>query len=165
MDIKVACASSLFKENGHDLKGIFNLFYNAVYNGCCLAVVSMHNSEGADYSLAPIADNRELVAGFIGSALEIFHPDVEKAASRIAQFNQEYKELKEMSEKINEVSFWTVITRSNKQINAYIRRKREIEGETLTIEELLNIAYYKFSQVNGTFKQFKDGMKRFLEMK
>lgn len=161
MDIRVASASSLFKENGHDLKGIFNLFYNAVYACISLTVVNMHNTE----ELAPLTDNRELISGYIGSALENFHPDVEKAASRIAQFNQEYKELKEMSEKIREVNIWTILTRSNKQINAYIKRKKEIESETLTIEELLNIAFYKFSQVNGTLKQFKDGVKRFLEMK
>ncbi len=162
MDIKVASASSLFKENGHDLKGIFNLFYNAVYAYISLTVVNMHTEE---YGIASLTDNRELVSGYIGTALENFHPDVEKAASRIAQFNQEYKELKEMEQKINEMRRWKTIFRSFKQIKAYIKRKREIESETVTIEELLNIAYYKFSQVNGTFKQFKDGMKRFLEMK
>lgn len=165
MEIKVACAASLFKETGHDLKGIFNLFYNAVYNGCSLTIVSMHNADGTDYGLAPIADNREFVVGIINSAMESFHPDVEKAASRIAQFNQEYKELKEMSEKINEVSFLTVITRSNKQINAYIKRKRGLENETIDVSDLLNVAYYKFSQVNGTLKQFREGFSRFLENK
>ena len=163
MEIKVASASSLFKENGHDLKGIFNLFYNAVYACISLPVVNMHHTE--EYGVVPLTDNREFVSGYIGSALENFHPDAEKAAARIAQFDQEYKELKEMSEKIREVNIWTILTRSNKQINAYIKRKKEIESETLTIEELLNIAFYKFSQVNGTLKQFKDGVKRFLEMK
>lgn len=165
MEINVACASSLFKENGHDLKGLFNLLYNAVYAYVGRTVINMQNTPDADYCLMPIPDNRELVANYISSALENFQPDIEKAVSRIAQFNQEYKELKEASEKIREVSLWTIFTRSNKQINAYIKRKREIENETITIAELLNVTFCKFSQVNGTLKQFREGLVRFLDTK
>ena len=167
MDIKVASASSLFKENGHDLKGIFNLFYNAVSQCISINTIDAYCTGGEMlFGGKPVVpDDREFLTGCIIHALENFHPDLEKSASRIAQFNQEYKELKEMSAKIKEVSFWTVITRSNKQINAYIKRKREIESETISLDELLNIAYYKFSQVNGTFKQFREGFNRFLEMK
>ncbi len=161
MEIKVSAASSLFKETGHDLRGIFNLFYNAVYAYYNLTSINMQNTD--DYGVAALTDARELVISSINTALENFHPDAEKAAARISQFNQEYKELKEMGEKINDVSFWKIIFRSDKQINAYIKRKREIESETISVEELLNVAYYKFLQVNGTFKQFKDGLVRFLE--
>lgn len=165
MDIQVACASSLFKENGHDLKGIFNLFYNAVYAYVSVAVVDMHKMRDSDYSVNQISDNREFVSHLIGEVLENFSPNKESAASRIAQFDQEYQELKKLGKKIKEVSFWTVLTRSNKQINAYIKRRKEIENETISLEELLNVAYYKFLQVNGTFKQFKNGFFHFLEIK
>lgn len=161
MEIKVSAASSLFKETGHDLKGIFNLFYNAVYTYYSLMVVNMQNTD--DYNVTQLTDARELVISNINTALEKFHPDVEKAAARIALFNQEYKELKEMEEKFNKESRWKMILRFNKQIKSYIKRKREIESETISLDELLNIAYYKFLQVNGTFRQFKDGLLRFLE--
>ena len=98
MEIKVACASSLFKENRHDLKGIFTLFYNAVYAYCSLATMNMHNICDSEYGLAQLSDNRELVAGCILKTLETFQPDLEAAASRVSQFDREYKELKEMRE-------------------------------------------------------------------
>ena len=163
MEIKVACTSSLFKENGHDLKGIFTLFYNAVYAYFSLATMNMHNICDQECCLVQLSDNRELVAGCILKTLETFQPDLEAAASRVSQFDREYKELKEISEKIKEVHFLTILTRADKKINAYIRRRKEIEEETISLKELLNVAFYKFTQVNGTRKQFKEGFERFLK--
>ena len=124
-----------------------------------------HSATELNHEMQAVSDNKALLTNYMNSTIKQFHPDNELAAARIAQFNQEYKELKEMSEKIKEVSFFTVLTRSNKKINAYIRRKKEIESENISFEELLNVAYYKFTQVNGTLKQFKDGFSRFLEAK
>lgn len=154
--MKVAYASSLFKENGHDLKGIFNLLYNAIDS--YVASRYIHSDVYRAYT-----SDTGLIIGSMMDAISKFHPNLEAAEARIVQFNQEYKELKEMSDKINDVSFLKRLFRSD--VKAYIVRKRAIENETITIDELLNIAYYKFTQVNGTFKQFKDGLVRFLELK
>ena len=139
------------------------MFYNAVYDVSLLTIP--HSATELNHEMQAVSDNKALLTNYMNSTIKQFHPDNELAAARIAQFNQEYKELKEMSEKINEVSFLTVITRSNKQINAYIKRKRELEKETIDVSDFLNVAYYKFSQVNGTLKQFREGFSRFLENK
>lgn len=160
MEISVARASSLFKENGHDLKGIFTLFYNSIYD--FVLVVVPHSQSELNPS---VVYDHDWVIEYVANALKDFVPDVKKAENRIAQFNQEYAELKELSSKIKEVSFWSLLTRSNKRINVYIRRKREIEDETISLDELLNVAYYKFLQVNGTVRQFKEGFERLLRSK
>lgn len=164
MEIKVSNAVSLFKENGHDLKGLMTLLYNAVLSEIISQNPMVDVSSPALHSISiEISQMKGQAMGIIRRSFEEFHPNPETAKARIAQFNQEYKELKELEQKIGEVSFWTVLLQKNKDINKYIRRKKELQEETISVVELINIAFYKFTQINGTQKQFFDFVRKFTE--
>ena len=46
----------------------------------------------------------------------------------------------------------------------YLRQKEEIESMMISLEDLLQIAFYKFTQVCGTQKQFVEGFYRHLKL-
>lgn len=161
-NLNVSTAASLFKENGHDLKGIFQLFYNAVSSdyyrkNSAVSNVSLDGSSGINY---PVFDDGCVVRGNILSALEKFVPDLDYAEKRLAEFNEDYKKLKELSTKIKPYGFWAIIFRRNKVLREYLEQRDEIEAKEVSLDELLQIAFYKFQQVRGTKKQFVDGFTR-----
>ncbi len=164
-NLNVSAAASLFKENGHDLKGIFQLFYNAVSNDYYRKCSSVSNigidcSSGFNY---PVFDEGGIVRINILSALENFVPDLDYAEKRLAEFNEDYKKLKELSTKIKPYGFWAIIFRRNKLLREYLEQRDEIEAKEVSLDELLQIAFYKFQQVRGTKKQFIDGFMRNLK--
>lgn len=168
MYINVSVASTLFKENGHDLKGIFQLFYNAVTTDYLNKTCVVNNAPSLDGNYTTSIGSYDLdrihIKGHIADALENFAPNVEFAQKRIQQFDEDYKKLRELTEKLGNYGFWTILFRTNKRVRVYLRQKEEIEAMKISIEDLLQIAFYKFTQVCGTQKQFVEGFYRHLKL-
>lgn len=162
MDIKVSAASSLFKENGHDLRGIFTQLSNAIsfdFEIGSYFVANVHMD-----SLA-IVETRKMTYDIIKEALEDFQPDLEKAEEEIKKFQQNYKELKEIEAFFENMGFWKFIFDRGEQRKKHQKRLKELQEMTVSVQTLLNVAYYKFSQINGTKKQFREGFERLIAMK
>lgn len=166
MKIKVSNAVSLFKENGHDLKGILTMLVNAISAEVCYPAITPR-----ELAISPVIDTvtiiegKKVVYGLIEEALDKFQPDLEKASQRLQNFQKDYHELKVIDAYFENMGFWQLLFKRGKRRKYYRERRRELQEMRISVEELLNISFYKFSQVNGTLKQFKDGVKRFLEMK
>lgn len=163
-NLKVSTAASLFKENGHDLKGVFQLFYNAVTedyfrNFGAVTNISLDGSTHMEY---PMSNDFSTVRANILAALENFVPDSKYAQERLAEFNEDYKKLKELSSKIKPYGFWAVVFRKNKVLRDYLKQRDEIEAKEISINELLQIAFYKFLQIGGNKKQFIESFTRYL---
>ncbi len=163
--LNVSTAASLFKENGHDLKGIFQLLYNAVTSdyyrkNSAVSNMSLDGSSGINY---PLWDDGCIVRVNILTALEKFVPNLDYAQARLVEFNEDYKTLKELSVKIKPYGFLASLFRTNKELRKYLEQKDIIEAKEVSIDELLQIAFYKFQQVRGTKKQFVDGFTRYLK--
>lgn len=167
--IKVSSAASLFKESGHDLKGLYQLFFNAVTSD---RMNSMQATAQATYETSPYGtflgayDMVEYTGSAvreIKDALEKFTPDAALGEERILKFNEDYKKLRELSEKIKPYGFWKILFRANKQLRQLLEEKEEIENMSISLVDLLQVAFFKFTQVRGTKKQFVDGFNRYLE--
>lgn len=168
-EIKVSSAVSLFKENGHDLKGLFQLYINAVsadkYSSVSstTSVVNEYSPYGGFLSPWELFEYSGRIKQDISNALEKFTPDAEKGEKRILKFYEDYKRLKELSEKIRPYGFWKILFRANKQLRKLLEEKEEIENMKISLVELLQVVFFKFTQVRGTKKQFVEGFNRYLE--
>lgn len=167
-EIKVSSAASLFKENGHDLKGLYQLFLNAVstdkFAGVQVPVVGEFSPYGACISHFDMVEISGSVKKEIKSALAEFTPSVEDGEKRVLKFYEDYKRLRELSDKIKPYGFWKILFRANKQLRKFLEEKEEIENMTISLNDLLQVAFFKFAQVRGTKKQFIEGFNRYLEI-
>lgn len=167
--IKVSSAVSLFKEDGHDLKGLYQLFFNSVKSDVMNRMQPW--GEHTVYETAPygvFVDSYTMLKAAdcatkeIENALADFTPDAALGEKRILKFNEDYKNLKELSGKIQPYGFWKILFRANKQLRKLLEEKEEIENMMISLVDLLHVAFYKFTQVRGTKKQFVDGFNRYL---
>ncbi len=159
MEIRISDASSLFKENGHDLKGIFNLLFSA------MIVNEWHPGLEISISEVSFIAARKYICDEIRQFLSGFKPDLKAAEERVQQFHKEHAELKEINAYFQNMSLKEFLFSHNKKRKAFKKRAQELRDMTISVEELLNIAFYKFSQVNGTLAQFKEGFERFASVK
>lgn len=168
MEIKVSSAASLFKENGHDLKGLYQLFLNAVsadkIASYPASIASDYGSYGmslSPYVMVTVSGN---VREEIKDALAEFTPNAEEGEKRILKFYEDYKRLRELSEKIQPYGFWKILFRANQKLREFLEEKEEIENMKISLNDLLQVAFFKFTQVRGTKKQFVEGFNRYLEL-
>ena len=163
MEVKISNASSLFKENGHDLRGICNLLFNAVLTEICTEGHISSVAAEVEESLLPLyAEYYDEAKEKLAEAVLVFECNQEKAEELISVFNKDYQELKAIDKKIEETGFWTLMFKDFKKFKTCYRRKREIYVKEISLNELLNVAFFKFSKKNGTKTQFVEGIKRFL---
>ena len=166
MEVRISNASSLFKENGHDLKGICNLLFNAVLTEICsYGQISAVTAEIEEGLIPQYAEYCEKTKETLADAIEHFEVKLEKAEELISRFDKDYQELKAIDKKIEETGFWKLLFKDFRKFKTCYRRKRELCAKQVSLNALLNVAFFKFSQKNGTKQQFVDGVKRFLASK
>lgn len=163
----MSSAASLFKENGHDLKGLYQLFLNAVSSDKMAGFPAPYANDCGIYGTTLSPYDLVQISGFvkkeIREALAKFTPDAEKGEKRVLKFYEDYKRLRELSEKIQPYGFWKILFRANKKLREFLEEKEEIENMKISLDELLQVAFFKFTQVRGTKKQFMEGFNRYLE--
>ena len=151
--MKVATASSLFQEKGLDKKGIFTLLVNAVdrenIDIACMTQTLVNCNNVLNSNSLDFNNCRIIAIDFLLEGVDNFSPDLEWAEQRISQFFADHAKLKNIRIQIDTIGFWEMIFSKRKEYGALIKEKHEIEDKRLTINELLNIAFYHYNQATG----------------
>lgn len=163
--ILVAKASAFFQEKGLDANGIFRLLFNALNREFVYYYSSADGIGGfpstvdfpytyleAEFSISAVSMN---ISKFTGN--------LDFAKQRVEQFFADYKRLKSLDEKISQLGFWDYLLRRKNYVKEIFRERRKLLNMRITVVELLEVAYYKYTTENlGSKDDFLRDLKNFI---
>lgn len=151
--VRVASASSLFQEKGLDARGIFTLMVNAVEREN-LSITYLANP-GSDYentlnpSSVRFKDCRPSAINALLREVNEFKPDLVWAKKRITQFFVDHAKIKDLGTMMSQIGFWEMLFKRRKEYRALAHEKAEIENMSLSLQQLINVAFCRYHQATG----------------
>lgn len=166
--IRVASANSLFNEMGHDAQGIFRLYYNAISSDYFFRhpVVAFQDGGNNHFLFTAPPCEVDTVLNQIKLALDSFEDDIDVnwADKRIKQYHEDHQKIQNLTSKIDEYGFWSFICFWKADLNQLRKERREFLEMTISVNELTQIAYYKFLYSKlGHKDDFIKGLREFMD--
>ena len=151
--VRVASASSLFQEKGLDARGIFTLLVNAVERENMNIVYFANPNSDYENTLNPASvrfnDCRISAISSLLRELSEFKPDLVWAKKRVTQFFVDHAKIKDLATMMSQIGFWEMLFKRRKEYRALSREKTEIESMSLSLQQLLDIAFCRYHQATG----------------